>query len=83
MKTHTGSASLGQPLSTGHLDVLALRNWSPDGKADIQRQLAHCIVRKQTGQLAKCRHTESQQNSSNNGREGITRERDKDRIEAF
>lgn len=53
MKTHTGSASLGQPLSTGHLDALALRDWSPDGKADIQRQLAHCVVRKQTGQLAK------------------------------
>lgn len=85
MKTHTGSASLGQPLSTGHLDALALRDGSPDGKADIQRQLAHCVVSKQTGQLAKWRRTESQQNSSNDDRAGTTRGRDRstDRIESF
>lgn len=37
----------------------------PDGKADTQRQLAHCMVGKQTGQLAKNMQMESRQNSSN------------------
>lgn len=70
IEAHTGSASLGQPPSTGHLDALALRDRRPDGKADSQRQLAHCVVSKQAGQLAKSIHTESRQNSSTNGREG-------------